>query len=212
MMRRSLKRTRSSVGMPQRRNKSVSPGIKQYVRRAITRASERKFVSTTGVYDVTTTPAIYSIGASAQGINGGQHIGDKCYLKEAHLRFIATCVDTTNLVRVTMFRWKPNMAYITPVAADIYKSVVAGTSLVSEFQEDAADQYEILYDELINLSLASEVTAVRRIRLNNLSAMQDYTSGTASCSNNIYLLMVSDSTAVTHPNVLFYSRTGFTDE
>jgi len=196
-----------------KRSKGVAPGVKNYVRRAIGRAAEVKYVSAKTTTSVDVTPTIISLANSSQGSTGGTHVGDACTVVSMELRYYLTIADTTQLLRVILFKWKPNMGYIAPAGADIIKDATSPWNLVSAYEEDGNDQYSIIYDRLHRLvASTSDAQAQASFKISGKSWKQEYLTATANCSNNIYMMLISDSGVVVHPTITWYSKIGFTDE
>lgn len=202
--------TRFRSGILAKRAKNVA--TKSYVRRLISKNEEIKFANVSNTYSAVTTPGIYSLANTSQGDSGGQHLGDECMLKSLEFRMLITVADATNAVRATLFRWRPNIGYATPSAAALLKTTTAVLNLTSAFQEDGEDQYTILYDQLFLLAAAGgNPEQVARTIKRALNYKQDFLTGSSNCSNNVYLMLISDSAAVTDPQVQFFSKIGFSD-
>lgn len=215
----SLKRTRSIMtggqwGAPRTSIKAKRPKVasQAYVQRLIKRNEEMKYAVIDASYSATTTPGLYCLSNTSQGDTGGTHIGDESVMKNLELRLIASVADATNSVRVILFRWKPNIGYVVPGAGAILKDANSPANLSSLYQEDGEDQYQIMYDELFLLAAAggNPEQISRRIR-RNFNIRCDFLTGTSNSSNMIYLMLISDSSATTHPSVQFMSKIGFTD-
>lgn len=213
-MKRARATSTMTSGFKKRYAKRAKPTVatQSYVKRLIKRNEEVKYANVSNTYSVTTTPGVYSLSNTSQGTTGGQHLGDECILKNLEMRFLVSVADSTNVVRVTIFRWKPNIAYVGASAAAVYKTVTAPLALTSVFLEDGEDMYTILYDEVICLAAAGgNPEQVYRLIRRQLNYKQDYLTSSSNCSNNIYMILTSDSTAATDPQFQFFSKIGITD-
>lgn len=188
------------------------PQVRRIVRSALHKDEEEKYAIVQAAYTVNTTCGIYNIANTSQGSSGGTHVGDECRLTSIWIRWAMGVADVTNVMRMIVFVWKPNMAFVAPAATSILKTVTPPNQITSCYNEDGEDQYTILYDLVQPLSTIggtpSNPCGVFKRKLN---LKQDYATGSSNCSNNIYVLLVSDSGAVTDPYVYFTSRVGFTD-
>lgn len=210
-----LKRGRNPVypyiTKPAKRAKATPIATKSYVRRLIARNEEEKYAIVQASYTVNTTPGIYSLANTSQGSSGGTHVGDECRLKSIWFRWAMGVADVSNVMRVIIFVWHPNIALGTPAATQILKTVTVPNQITSCYQEDGEDMYTILYDRVQSLSTLAGTSNPVGMWQRKLNLKQDYTTGSSNCSNNIFVLLVSDSGAVTDPYIYFTSRIAFTD-
>lgn len=187
------------------------PQVRSIVRRAIAKDEEIKFAEVNSSYTVSTTAGIYNLANTTQGADGGSHLGDECVLHWLRFSVNMGVADVDNFIRMIIFVWKPNMAYAAPAASSILKVTTALTNLTSPLQDDGADQFRILHDQVYTLSTTSGFSNRAFVLRKKFRLKQDYTTGSSNCSNNIYVLLVSDSAAVTDPYVRFSSQIGFSD-
>jgi len=192
--------------------KAKTVATKSYVKRLIARNEEMKYAIINQSYDATTTPGLYCLSNTSQGDNGGTHVGDESTMKNIELRMLVSVADATNAVRVVLFRWKPNIGYVSPGAGSILKDATSPGFLTSTYLEDGEDMYQVYYDEVFLLAAAGgnpEQVSRRVQRRFNLKC--DFLTGTSNSSNMLYLMLMSDSSAATNPTVQFMSKVGFTD-
>lgn len=187
------------------------PQVRRIVKRAIHVDEEEKYAIVQGSYTVNTTAGIYNLANTAQGSSGGTHIGDECRLKSVWFRWAMGVADVSNVMRVILFVWHPNMGFATPAATSILKTVTPPNQITSCYQEDGEDQYTILYDRVQPLVTVGDNYNPVGLFTRKLNLKQDYTTGSSNCSNNIFLLLISDSGAVSDPYIYFTSRVAFTD-
>lgn len=190
--------------------KTTVPQVKAIVRKAIHAEEEEKYAIINASYGVATAPGLYVLTNTSQGSSGGTHIGDECRLKSLWFRYNVTVADASNAVRVILFIWKPNLAYAAPAALDILKTVTTPNQLTSCYEEDGEDMYRILYDRVHFVSAVGPVQTGALVT-RKLNLKMDFATGSSNASNNVYVLLVSDSGAVSDPTVNFTSRISFTD-
>lgn len=190
--------------------KTTVPQVKAIVRKAMHAEEEEKYAIINQSYGVSTTVGLYVLTNTSQGSSGGTHIGDECRLKSLWLRYNVTVADASNQVRLILFIWKPNLAYAAPAALNILKTVTVPNQMTSCYNEDGEDMYHILYDKVHFVSAVGPVQAGALIK-RKLNLKMDFATGSSNASNNVYLLLVSDSGAVSDPTVNFTSRIAFTD-
>lgn len=191
--------------------KTTVPQVKSIVKRAIARDEEIKFAEVNASYTVSTTIGLYNLANTTQGADGGSHLGDECVLHWLRFSFNMGVADVDNFIRMIIFVWKPNMSYVAPSASSILKVTTALTALTSPLQDDGADQFRILHDQVYTLSTTSGLSNRAAVIRKKFRLKQDYLTGSSNCSNNIYVLLVSDSAAVTDPYVRYSSQIGFSD-
>ena len=211
----SMKRSRSSVGptiVKSLFSKRSKVATQKYVKRLIARNEEIKYANVNNQISPSTTVGIYTLANTSQGVGGGSHVGDECILKSLWLRYTMNVADISNFVRMIIFVWKPNLGYVAPSASSILKTTTNPYNLTSQYQEDGDDQYTILYDQTFCLATQGGTPYVQSGTIQRrLNLKQDYSTGTSNCSNNLYLLLVSDSAVPSDPFVTWSSRVGFTD-
>lgn len=211
----SMKRSRSSVGpaiVKSLFSKRPKVATQRYVKRLIARNEEIKYANVNNQIAPSTTVGIYTLANTTQGVGGGSHVGDECILKSLWLRYTMNVADISNFLRVIIFVWKPNMGYVAPSAASILKTTTNPYNLTSMYQEDGEDQYSILYDVTHCLATNGGTPYVKSETIQRkLNLQQDYITGSSNCSNNLYILLVSDSAVPSDPFITWSSRVGFTD-
>jgi hypothetical protein len=186
------------------------PQVRRIVKSALHKDEEEKYAIINQSYSVSTTPGLYVLTNTAQGSSGGTHVGDECRLKSLWFRYNLTVADASNALRVILFTWKPNLGYASPAALNILKTVTTPNQLTSAYQEDGEDMYHILYDRVHFVSAVGPVQAGGLVK-RKLNQKMDFSTGSSNGSNNIYLLLVSDSGAASDPTFNFTSRVAFTD-
>lgn len=192
--------------------KKAKPATQTYVKRLIKANEELKYANVNNQISPTTTPGIYTLANTSQGSSGGQHLGDECVLKSLWLRYTMNVADVSNYLRMIIFVWKPNLGYVAPAASSILKTTTNPYNLTSMLNEDGEDQYKILYDVTHCLATNAGTPYIKSETIQRkLNLRQDYLTGSSNCSNNIYLLLVSDSAVPTDPFITWSSQVGFTD-
>lgn len=200
---------RSRPARPAKRSKVATT---KYVKRLIAKNEEIKYANVNNQISPSTTVGIYTLANTTQGVGGGSHVGDECILKSLWLRYTMNVADISNFLRIIIFVWKPNMGYVAPSASSILKTTTTPYNLTSMYQEDGEDQYKILYDVTHCLSTQGGTPYVKSETIQRkLNLQQDYITGSSNCSNNLYILLVSDSAVPTDPFITWSSRVGFTD-
>lgn len=199
-----------------RRTKQLA--TKTYVKKMINKDIETKY------HDLSLAAQPYSIslGATqiielsipAQGTTDLTRIGDKITIRGLDIRMHLTSSDTYNIIRCIIFQWYPNTSITSaPVGSQILNDVTT-YPYISPYVHDYTNQYGVLYDKMFTLSsLADTITRVVKIkpRLKYCKKTINFSAAGTNGSNKLYMLLVSDSGAVTHPTANIHSRLFYDD-
>lgn len=185
--------------------------VRKIVKKALHKDEEEKYAIVQASYSVSTTAGVYNIANTSQGSSGGTHVGDECRLKSIWFRWAMGVADVSNVMRIIIFVWHPLMSFASPAALNILKTTTTPNQITSCYQEDGEDQYTILYDKVQPLCTSGDNYNPVGIFKKKLNLKQDYATGSSNCSNNIYVLLISDSGAASDPYIYFTSRVAFTD-
>lgn len=194
-----------------KRSKSGGAATKAFVKRQIKKNQELKFFDLTGGADnVDYTGLTYDLVAIAQGDTDITRDGDKIMPTSMQIRMSFNIGDATNVMRLVVFRWKGYDSVDAPTTAKIFQFTGSIIGPRSPFLHDQRSRFEVLLDELINLDAGHTMHT-----LNTSFALAkkqiEYNAGTTVGMNKLYMCVISDSGAATHPTVTFGIRTYFTD-
>lgn len=205
------------------KGKGLNPKQKEEVQKLITTPVEKKY------YDyaldgesIQLTPSFYDISDPAEGTASNEMIGDSMNFINLSYKFHFRVADTTNFIRFVIFQWYADNATDTPQWNQIFQFHTAGNptdqyELMSPYvigSGNKAALFKILIDEQFYLDADNSVQMIEgfinkgvRKRIGNLAVPASPSTGT----NKIYLMLVSDSGAVSHPVLHGWSRLRFTD-
>lgn len=169
-------------------------------------------VATSGATNVDWTGLFHNLCIPAQGDTDVTRDGDKLNMKKLRLRCSIVQGDSYNNIRIIIFRWKQNNISVTPSASYLI-SPYQGTAMspVAPYNWDTKDNTQILYDRVYTVDTSYPQ---RMVKINlNLSKLPKvaFDSGTTGGNNHLYMFIVSDSSAATHPTYNLLSRVSFTD-
>lgn len=192
--------------------KDVKSIAKVAVKSELKKVSELKYRD---IYDFTTT---YDVTGScinltsniAQGDSDTTRDGDKIYLKTLRLKYFGQYADSWNQIRVIVFKWnKDSTSAIT--SANLLVSSGDSKAILSPLSWDTKKEYRVYYDCVINVDDAyREVSPVKEVEV-KLNYRVDYIAAGTNAMNSLYMCILSDSTAVTHPKCNWYARLEYTD-
>lgn len=186
------------------RSRGLTKKQKAGVKRIMGAVMEKKHhTSTFSTSSVSSTATLTNISAVTQGDSDTSRDGDQIYLKNIDFRAYLTRADTSNLVRLIVFQWRPSTQLATPTAATILENYAGdGTlDLVRHWNYDNKRNFKVLYDRLITLN---EDIANRTVKFNlNKSLIKkiQFDNGGTNHNNAVYVMYLSDSSAATHPSI-----------
>lgn len=186
-----------------------SKNVKSMVKKQIEKYVEKKTVIYSyfgGVTDSLRTPLDNHVTATAQGLDQNERIGNRLNVTSLKYDLFFTGADTTNSMRCIFYIPK-NPAFL-----------MSAGSAVGFNKAPDEDQFNILRDIMVTTSSGGP-NCVRKqgwIRFNRgtRSGHKERYSGalnTDLVDGHIYVYMVSDSLAVSDPQVNGYIRSYYTD-
>lgn len=191
---------------------------KAYVKKLVRKEAETKY------WDLSTASQPYSIALGAttildltevpQGTTDVTRVGDKLTIRGLDIRMDAIIADTTNVIRCIIFQWyiNTNITLSNPLGSQVLQDITTYPHL-SNYHHDNNNQFHILYDTMIQLGAQGPQARVWHVKPNLKWAKKtvEFSGGGTNGANKLYMLLVSDSSAVSHPTVRIQSRLRFDD-
>ena len=118
--------------------------------------------------------------------------------------------DSTNIVRLTLIRWKPNS---TPTADLIYEQTAIGSggAMFSDFNHDYRSDFVVLKDKFITVESSNgQLQKMFTLRAGK-QPKTTYNDSATSGANKLFLIACSDSLAASHPTVTFWCDIKYID-
>jgi hypothetical protein len=198
------------------KEKKISPlnqVQKNQIMQMVVGQAERKFFDVASANAISFSGSVFPLSDIPQGDSDQTRDGDQIMPKSLEIGFQAFCADSSNTVRVVVFRWKPFFSFHNPLASDILQSTGTSTGYLSPLNHDKRKQFDLLYDHTVQMVLTMSNSVVSWSRKIKLSAIkcQWNTGQTTDVSNGFYVMAISDSAAIAHPQLQFYSRVNYTD-
>lgn len=203
------------------KGKGLTKKQRLQVQKLIEDPIELKFYDHTfSTFTMDTTPSFFDIFQPSQGTSSNQVVGAQVDLKsiQYNMRFVR--VDTTNYVRMVIFQWLFDTLTDTPNWIQMFQFQSAG---IPTDQNDYMSPYlcgqgkgpafKVLKDIELNLDSDDSVVQVKgyinkgfkkRITFNDDQSPQ-------TGVNHIYVMIVSDSGAISHPFVDGWFRARYMD-
>lgn len=199
----------------QRRKRTVMSKVAKLVDRKIAKNTELKFIDlSSAAQTVSDAGLITDLTQIGQGDHDDQRTGDKVTLKSLDLRMNFVAGDATNVMRLIIFRWKQYSGSVAPTQAQLmeYGTAVGIIAPLSTYHHDFRGAFQVLHDKTIYLNAVSKPQVGHRVFLDlkKLPKINFVSTGTTG-QNKIYMYLVSDSAAATHPNINIIVRTNFVD-
>lgn len=189
---------------------------KRQVQRIIKNNLERKyFLSGFPAASVSNTMTLTSCQNIAQSDDNDGRIGNEVRLVQVKLRLDCTLVDSTNIVRVILFKWRENDQFNAPTAAQLFGLGPSGGIDANSFPNDEHSQtFMILWDKTFIGSGGSSADTLRQFATKTIplaGKSQYYSGATVTGTNKIYIAYISDSSAVSHPSLTWWCEVAYTD-
>lgn len=192
------------------------PVTRKEVKQIIKRVAETKYLNFhADLVSVPSTGYINRMSTIAQGQTDSTRIGDKLRYKSMELRGEFIGADTTQLVRLILFVWKPDSNADAPAAlSDVLHGTYTGSNEVpmAPYTHDLRSNFTILRDKTYALSTAGRPSVQFHWKLNNVRGKElKLIAAGNEGKNHIYMMAVSDSDVASHPTLSVISQLSYTD-
>lgn len=209
-----------------RKQRKLNVRQKRQVKTIVSRKFEPKaFQAQAAPAAISTTAQIVHLSPIAQGNSNITRVGNMVELKsiESRIHLITNAasfalMDIFNFVRVIVFQWKDN---VVPVATDLLLNGSSGVVDVgSLYNHDNRNQFKIVSDNLmrimgdgVNGSTSKLIDARHNMSFGKgiLSKLEWVGNSVTNGYNQLYILLVSDSSATPHPLVYITFKLIFKD-
>lgn len=188
---------------------------------------EKKYVDTvlTTLTGVTYAGTIGLFAMPAAGADVNSRVGDKIRVTGIDFKYTVVGYDTTNLLRVILFKWNNDDGSYAPTVANILGSAdlsTQGAPLARlNWDNQQAKDFEILYDKCHALSFNNTTAApgsaveVAQVKLwgKGLGSTPtiELNNGFTTGKGRYGVLYVSDSALAGHPKIAYTARIEFSD-
>lgn len=148
---------------------------------------------------VSTAGSLYCMTEVAQGDAYNSRDGGEISIQGMDIRYTVTYADATNQMRVIVFTW--NDGATNPVTGDILQAP-GSWDVLSYLDRHGDVPYKILYDRTHLVDNLANPQKNGRINLRFKNGIRCYYNGSAGTDygkRQIWMLVISDSIASTHP-------------
>lgn len=165
-------------------------------------------------FSATNTLALSEI---AEGSAYNQRIGERISPVGLFLRFQLKCVDSTNRIRIIIWRQALNNATVSGALTSVleYTNVAnVDRDIYSPYKTNTdVTKFKIFFDKNYDLTLnANNQSIIEEIYI-NLQKQPDieFNSGATTGSGHYFISWISDSAAASHPTIGGWSRLRYLD-
>jgi hypothetical protein len=147
-----------------------------------------------------------------QGDAVNQRSGNVVHMKKFRLHFDMVCGDATNLIRLVIFKWKPNSLSDTPTVGELIQDTTSGyTAMLSPTFVTRPNRAVIVFDKTWNLDTSG--SNVHRLELINLELNYNvgFNTGANTGVDHLHIGYACDSGIVPNPVVSFGALINYTD-
>lgn len=199
------------------RRKRKPLATKAYVKRAILARADDKYHYLTLNSSVSYTGTVTDLSSIAPGTTDQTRIGDDLWLKNIILRFQVYNTDVTNQMRIIVFQTKDRFTS-TPAVSDILNpTIVTAPSILaplSDYFNDGKSRFKVLYDRNFACNSQGQPNLVRTVYIGKhklaRKKIEFFAGSSADKIGGIYVLAISNSSAVSHPGFDLVSHIDFT--
>lgn len=211
--------SKKTVGM--KKEAPLNNKQKKEVKQIVGIQQEKKYTLAWDSLSPTTTPNLVGpLVIPIQGDTDTERSGDRIMIKSVEVRQKMACGDTTNMIRVIFFQWRPSVP--PTIAGQILQAdpITASITVLSVYSKDFYPDFKILYDKThrlagngtANYPATNITTNYEHFFLKRFNKQIQYAAGgIVNSTNNIFLLIVSDSGALPNPTYSFDMRINYTD-
>lgn len=139
------------------------------------------------------------------GNTSSSRVGASIQAKRLRIKWVAAMGDATNLIRFSIFYWKPNDAVDVPQASEIYQT----SGCLSPLLMISPNRFTLLYDKLVFFDTYHPIrSGEMELRLGEYIS---YVPGLDTGMNHLYLVVQSDSGGVPNPNFEYAASLDYVD-
>lgn len=179
--------------------------IKKIVKQVLDSKEELKFKLTSFSSGVDSTMQATDLSAISNGNTSSTRVGATIQAKKLRIKWVCGMGDATNLVRFSIFYWKPNDAVDIPQASELYQT----TGCLAPILNIKPNRFKLLFDKLIFFDTYHPIrSGEMEFRLGEYIS---YVPGLDTGMNHLYLVVQSDSGGVPNPHFEYSASLDYVD-
>lgn len=152
---------------------------------------------------ISSTHFVDDLMAVPQGDTEQSRDGDAIKITQCRIKGHIIGTDASNIIRMTVIRWKPNTI---PTAADIYDDTTIGANgaMFSAFKHTTRDSFVVLADKYIKVEGATYGNIQKMFNIYIKPQPKTTFNGALTTGQNkLYIIWSSDSIVANHPYVTY---------
>lgn len=212
---RSFKRLRRKKHTKQ--EKKIYSIAKKAAVKVVKAIPEKHYFDTVINSTIDSTGSIFDLSAIPQGDTDSSREGDRVRISSIQWRGQAYNADTSNVMRFIFFQWLEDDGIDTPQTSEILQAVVIGQpyGVYGPYAKDYAGyKFAVIHDQTLCTSQNGDANNIFTFNMpyakrKKLSPNIQFVAGTTSGTNKLYLMVISDSGAITHPSAIGVFRIRF---
>lgn len=194
---------------PVKKQKKQKANIKTLANKIQGYLGELKYGTSTYTNTVSYTGTIQSLCDISQGDSDTTRDGDSLTISSLELRGFFVAGDAYNVCRVMLVQWFPTDG-VAPTISQILVNTGNLYASISVKAHDYRQQFKVLYDKILVVNTYNPTKMFYKKVYPKRRKIQ-YVAGTNTGNNKIYIIMISDSSAVSHPSVYYDNKILFKD-
>lgn len=211
--RKSRKSYRRRSQLRRRPRLNINKAIKKY----LDSQAETKTMDTTAVLSVSDAGSATVQPLPIKGTNSYNRIADEINLVSHFIRvqmyFPAVSPDTNNRIRFMFICDRVNRG-TTPVLADVLQDMAH--PMTTPLNKSFAGRFVVIIDKFITIRTPNNPTTTKKFYIKTKKfSRQDFITNTGTITDIrtfcYFIITVSDSNAIGHPNLEYYWRLNFKD-
>lgn len=183
--------------------------IKKLMKQEILAVQEKKSFDSGFGSTVDNVGTVTKLTTIPQGDTDSSRQGDHIKLHEVQLWAQVNYADTTNAVRLLIIRWNQDDSSAAPSGVTNFFQTATPFSPYDR-DNQRARKFDVIFDHLFVVSNVGPGTEKYVIR-KGMKSQIAFQGGANTGTGHLYSVLVSDSSASTHPGVNYVFRTYYTD-
>jgi len=232
----NFRRARGGGKSSKSRGQALTLAQKQAVRqiaKGVTRGEEEVKYFPFGFVTISAVATGFVVPMSqiTQGATATTRVGES--VRPKHFKFqykiiasantVIASADQYNITRVIFFRWHDDSTTALPVLADILVNNVDADFTLANYNRDQATRYTILYDRchvLVNTPVWNGTTVLYEVGPGSVGCVEssiklrgsmNFRGAAITGTEQVFMLIVSDSSFTPHPQIDCQCETSYTD-
>lgn len=198
----------------------VAKAVRSQIKRELRKAIEAKhFYWHIVGQSITNAGSTYDVTEMIQGTTDNERVGDEVRISSIQLKghvyldINAGAPDSTNVVRLIVFQWHLDSQTQVPAPSSVLHpaDVSAGIGALARWNETNRHQFRVLVDRTFCCSRGGPNAHAFRYNLTKPTRTVKFNDGAIHGEEKIYVMLISDSSVITHPVVSMTSQLNYRD-